>query len=50
MPESRRAMIDRGRLFGVPTYRWLPARGTVTAEYWAVAQTADAVPEVLARP
>jgi hypothetical protein len=50
MPESRRAMIDRGRLFGVPSYRWLPARGTVTAEYWAVAQTADAVPEVLAHP
>ena len=26
MPESRRAMVDRGRLFGVPTYRWIPAR------------------------
>ena len=23
-PESRRQMIDRGRLFDVPTYRWIP--------------------------
>ena len=34
MPESRRAMIDRGRLFGVPTYRWIPARTRVAVEYW----------------
>ena len=26
MPETRRAMIDRGRLFDVPTYRWIPAK------------------------
>ena len=37
-PETRRQMIDRGSLFGVPTYRWIPARGRVTVEYWAVAQ------------
>ena len=24
-PESRRQMIERGRLFGVPAYRWIPA-------------------------
>ena len=24
-PESRREMIDRGRLFDVPTFRWIPA-------------------------
>jgi len=35
MPESRREMIDRGSLFGVPGYRWLPARGILTAEYSA---------------
>jgi hypothetical protein len=29
MPESRRAMIDRGRLFDVPTYRWIPAKTRV---------------------
>jgi hypothetical protein len=34
-PETRRAMIDRGSLFGVPGYRWIPAREKVTAEYEA---------------
>ncbi len=50
MPETRRAMIDRCRLFGVPTYKWLPAKASAEVEYWVVAQTADAVPEVLTRP
>jgi hypothetical protein len=45
MPESRRAMIDRGRLLDAPVYRWLPARATVSAEYWAVTASADAIPE-----
>lgn len=36
MPESRRQMIERGTLFGVPAYKWLPARGTLTANYQAV--------------
>ena len=49
-PESRRQMIDRGRLFGTPTYRWLPARSAVTVEYWVLSQCADAVPEMLAWP
>jgi hypothetical protein len=35
MPESRREMIDRGSLFGVPGYRWLPARYALTVEYAA---------------
>jgi len=35
MPETRRQMIDRGRLFGVPTYRWLPARTRVEVRYRA---------------
>ena len=35
-PETRRAMIDRGKLFGVPCYRWLPAKSTVAVEYSAV--------------
>jgi hypothetical protein len=35
MPETRRQMIDRGRLFGVPTYRWLPAKGRLSVEYCA---------------
>ena len=49
MPESRRAMIDRGRLFDVPTYRWIPAKSRVEVEYCAVIQQADAVPELLER-
>jgi hypothetical protein len=50
MPESRRRMIDRGRLFGVPTYRWIPAGTTVEVEYWIVAQRADEVPSSLEWP
>ncbi len=47
-PESRREMVDRGRLFGAPTYRWLPARASLKAEYWIVCIAADVVPEELA--
>jgi hypothetical protein len=50
MPESRRAMIERGKLFGAPTYRWLPAKGRLEVEYWAMTMRADAVPEILERP
>jgi hypothetical protein len=34
-PETRRQMIDRGSLFGVPGYRWLPAKAKITVEYQA---------------
>jgi hypothetical protein len=44
-PETRRAMVERGRLFGVPTYRWLPARGSIEAEYAITLQDADTIPE-----
>jgi hypothetical protein len=50
MPESRREMIDRGRLFGVPTYRWIPARGRVGVEYWIVARQARTIPDSLEWP
>jgi hypothetical protein len=50
MPESRRQMIARGSLFGVPVYRWLPAKSSLDAEYWAVARRADFIPESLAWP
>lgn len=50
MPESRREMIDRGRLFGVPGYRWIPARTAVSAEYWIVARQAREIPESLDWP
>ena len=44
IPESRREMIDRGSLFGVPGYRWIPARSTVTVHYEAFAHRAEALP------
>ena len=49
-PESRRQMIDRGSLFNVPTYRWIPARSRVEAEYWIVSRAAEVVPEWLGWP
>jgi hypothetical protein len=47
MPETRRQMIERGRLFGTPTYRWLPARGRLEVEYRAVTARADTIPETI---
>jgi hypothetical protein len=47
MPETRRQMIERGRLFGAPCYRWIPARTQVSLEYSAFLTTADAIPETL---
>jgi hypothetical protein len=49
-PESRRQMIERGPLFGTPTFRWIPARGRVAVEYWVILRTADAPPEQLDWP
>ncbi len=42
-PESRRKMIDRGSLFGAPTYRWIPARSKVKVEYLAFAMEQPAI-------
>ena len=46
-PETRRAMIERGSLFGVPAYRWLPARRSATVEYCAFAVTREAIAETV---
>jgi len=46
-PESRRRMVDRGRMFDTPTYRWLPALSTIAVEYRASVGAADAIPESL---
>jgi hypothetical protein len=35
MPETRRQMIERSRLFGEPCYRWIEARQTLRVEYCA---------------
>ena len=50
MPESRHEMTDRGKLFGVPTYGWLPAKGRLEVEYYAVIRAADSIPELLEWP
>jgi hypothetical protein len=49
-PESRREMIDRGRLFDVPTYCWIPADSRVSVEYWATVQHTTVVSETLEPP
>lgn len=42
--ESRRMMVERGKLFGVPTYRWLPARERIKVEYCAFATLSEFMP------
>jgi hypothetical protein len=43
--ESRRRMVERGSLFGVPAYRWLPAKSCLTLEYCAFVTAAESIPE-----
>ncbi len=43
MAETRREMIDRGRLFGVPCYRWIGARQTLQVEYSAFLVPAERI-------
>lgn len=49
-PESRIRMIERGRLFGVPGYRWIPAKTRVEVEYWIVSRQTERIPDQLDRP
>jgi hypothetical protein len=49
-PESRRAMIERGRVFHTPGFRWIPARTRIDVEYWIVCRAVDRIPERLNRP
>jgi len=46
-PETRRAMIERGSLFGVPGYKWVPARRSLTAHYKIFLVPAETIPETL---
>jgi len=50
IPETRRAQLERGQLFGVPAYRWLAAKGRLETEYRVILQTADAIPESVEWP
>ncbi len=49
-PETRRRMVERGRLFETPTFRWLPARAVLAVDYAAMALPADRIPESLEWP
>jgi hypothetical protein len=40
-------MIERNGLFGVPGYRWIPARRTVMVKYKVFLVQADSVLETL---
>ena len=44
-PENRRAMIERGTLFGVPGYKWVPAKQSIAAQYRVFLLPADSIPE-----
>ncbi len=44
-PETRRAMVDRARLFDVPTYRWIAARSQVSVDYRAELTPASQLPD-----
>lgn len=41
IPESRKKMIERNSMFGVPCYRWIPAKSKVSVEYKAFVRTAE---------
>ena len=49
-PESRRAMVERGRLLDTPTYKWLPALGELTATYWIRTAITESIPETVSTP
>jgi hypothetical protein len=44
-PEPRRAMIDRGRLFDTPCYRWIGAKQKLTLEYSAFTESPAESPQ-----
>jgi hypothetical protein len=43
--EGRRNMVERGSLFGIPTYRWLAANSNATVEYLAFARRSEKMRE-----
>jgi hypothetical protein len=44
MVESRRKMVERGKVFNTATFRWIPARSRHSARYCAFVRQADAMP------
>lgn len=47
VPETRRQMIERGRMFDTPGYRWIPARSTIHTQYYAAIGPSSAIPETV---
>lgn len=45
--ESRRDMVTRGSLWGVPAYRWLPARNRIGATYCALVGVSGSMPKAV---
>ena len=45
MVESRRAMVERNRMFDTPTFRWLPARSHAQVKYCAFLRHAVSMPQ-----
>jgi hypothetical protein len=45
MVESRRKMVERGPMFGTPTFRWLPAQSTYNVRYCAFLREAEVMPQ-----
>jgi hypothetical protein len=43
-PETRRQMVERGSMFGVPVYRWIPAGATIDVAYTIAARHAASSP------
>jgi hypothetical protein len=49
-PESRRQMVERGKLFGAPTFRWLPAKSRLEVEYWSSVRSEESEPVTMSWP
>jgi sugar/nucleoside kinase (ribokinase family) len=47
MVESRREMVARCKLFGAPTFRWIPAKSKVHVEYCAFLRQAEHLPAAI---
>ena len=47
LPEPRREMIERGRTFDTPGFRWIPARQRVDVEYRASLWPASSMPAAI---
>lgn len=50
IPETRREMVRRGKLFDNPTFQWLPANGLRHTEYWVNSRISEQLPASIDRP